>query len=129
MVHNPLVIRKMTLAPPDNCPDATPPTTESGGSPKRRRVAPDGKRSAEAQQRAELRKKLMQEYTTCPSCGISLQLRCLAWRHKCAPTPNQEEEMREELLRSAIAAFHRRQGITTGPLDEWAAEPTEGMPA
>jgi hypothetical protein len=66
---------------------------------KRRRATP------EAAIRDDARRRILQEMVNCPECGISLQLRCLAWRHTCAPEP----DLREQLLKSAHDAFYKRR--------------------
>jgi hypothetical protein len=60
--------------------------------------------------RNEQRRRILEEMVNCPECGISLQMRCLAWRHTCAP----EKDLREELLKTAHAAFYRRKSGGSG---------------
>ena len=101
---------------------ATPatPVPEEGGEPlteaqepmvdarvKRRRANP------EAAARNDARRAIMQEMVNCPECGISLQMRCLAWRHTCTP----EVDLREQLLKSACDAFYRRRSAARAAPD------------
>jgi hypothetical protein len=74
---------------------------------KRPRVNP------EAASRNETRRKIMEEMVNCPECGITLQLRCLAWRHICTP----EKDLRELLLKNACDAFYKRRNAVLAAQD------------